>query len=113
MSARSVLLPFTAAAGLMLAGGACASAQTMATQLPSYAGLQSQVDALATANPSTYSNPAFRTSPPVSIKEAFSGSSEPPAATAPWTGTETNPPGAVGQQAPGAQASGSVLGQAD
>jgi hypothetical protein len=115
MSMRSAMLRLCTTSGLVLAAYGGAWAQTAVVEAPpeaSYSGPQAQIKALDTSNPATYSNPDFRTSPRGSINDGFSGSSVPPVATAPWTGTENSPPGASGPEEPGALASGSTTGQA-
>jgi hypothetical protein len=115
MSMRSAVLRLCTTSGLVLAASGGAWAQTAVVEAPpeaSYSGLQAQINSLDTSNPATYSNPDFRTPPPVSTSDGFSGSSVPPTATAPWTGTENFPPGANGPEEPGAGASGSTTGQA-
>jgi hypothetical protein len=107
-----------AALSLLAAVAACAqSAPTAGTDTPAAASLaqHSAIESLSISNPAVYSMPEFRPAPYSSNSsnaDGFSGSSEPPAAVAPFTGTETFPPGASGTEAPGAGASGSTIGQA-
>lgn len=106
-----IFASFAAGAALALIGTATAGAQVV-TQPAPYRGSRSQIKALVTSNPATYSNRLFTAPPAVNPRDGFSGSSVPPPVVAPWTSSATYPPGANGPQAPGGQASGSMLGGA-
>ena len=107
----SAMLSLRMLAGLsLLAAAACAPMNSASNGGPSPNGVQSTVDAIGESNGAVYSNSLFtRNATPV-VRDGFSGSTMPPSGGPLFTGTETYPPGALGPEAPGSQASGSMLG---
>jgi hypothetical protein len=113
MITRSSLIPTCTAASLLLlaTGAACAQSYPSDPLSTRPYARKSAIDALATSNPSIYSEPEFRAIPKASDVPGYSGSSMPDVDAAPFTGTENYPPGANGPEAPGAPGS-ATMGQA-